>query len=251
MRQGSGELTELYLENGLMGGRLLCPRNLSPSPGKYLLAHDPASPARRGPGRADSPLPVPIFSAGSAPGGFLIAPPIPPTWSPGTRLSLRGPLGRGFTLPASARRVALVALSDTSARLRPLLLDALEQNASVVLVSELDLPDLPPEVEIQPVSALGDVVRWVDYLAIDVERESLPGLRDKLGLGRQAKVKFEAQAVSPSRSTFVARAPNEVLVVTPMPCGGMGDCGVCAVTARRGWKMACKDGPVFDLYVLV
>jgi len=33
----------------------------------------------------------------------------------------------------------------------------------------------------------------------------------------------------------------------PMPCGGLGDCGLCAVDLKRGWKLACKDGPVFDL----
>jgi hypothetical protein len=27
----------------------------------------------------------------------------------------------------------------------------------------------------------------------------------------------------------------------------MGKCGVCAVKVKRGWKMACVDGPVFDL----
>jgi hypothetical protein len=27
----------------------------------------------------------------------------------------------------------------------------------------------------------------------------------------------------------------------------MADCGVCGVKGRRGWRLACKDGPVFDL----
>ncbi len=226
VKQGTGELIELYLEDGLTGGRLLCPQNLIPSPGEYLLAHDPAS---------DAPLPVPVFNAGPVPGGFLVAPPIPLTWQPGATLSLRGPLGRGFSLPAAAQNVALASLGETAARLKPLLAAALRQGASVVLVSDLILPELPPEVEVQPLSALAEVAQWADYLAIDASRESLPGLREKLGIGEQAKVPFEAQ----------------VLVVTPMPCGGLADCGVCAVTVRRGWKMACKDGPVFDLDELV
>ena len=198
---GTGELTELYLENGLRGGRLLCPHSLIPAPGQYLLAQDLAS---------DSPLPAPVFNAGSMPGGFLAAPSVPQTWQPGTTLSLRGPLGRGFSLPISARRIALVSLGETPARLKPLLVTALEQNAALVLVSDLDLPDLPPEVEIQPVSALAEVAHWADYLAIDIARESLPELREMLGLGRQAQVTFEAQA----------------LIVTPMPCGGLAECGV-------------------------
>jgi hypothetical protein len=226
MKQGTGQLTELTLENGLTGGRLLCPQSLIPFPGQYLLAHEPVS---------DSPLPAPVFSAGSFPGGFLVAPPLPPTWRPGTSLSLRGPLGRGFSMPASARCIALVALGDTAARLKPLLAVALEQSALVALVSDLDFPDLPPEVEVQPVSALRNVAQWADYMALDLYRESLPGLREMLGLGEEAGVKMEAQA----------------LVLTPMPCGGIAECGVCAVTARRGWKLACKDGPVFDLTELI
>jgi len=90
MQQGTGELVELFLENGLRGGRMLCPQNLIPAPGQYLLVYDPAS---------NDPLPTPVFNVGSIPGGFLAAPPIPPMWQPGTTLSLRGPLGRGFSLP--------------------------------------------------------------------------------------------------------------------------------------------------------
>ena len=234
VKQGTGELVELYLENGLTGGRLLCPQNLFPGPGQYLLAHD-GSPVRRGLGRADTPLPAPAFNAGSIPGGFLIAPPIPQTWKPGMALSLRGPLGCGFSLPVSARYVALATLGETSARLKPLLTAALESGAAVVLVSDLDLSDLPPEVEIQPVSALAEVSRWADYLALDLPRESLPGLRMQLGIDEQTRVRDDAQ----------------ILVRTPMPCGGMGECGVCAVTVRRGWKMACKNGPVFYLNELI
>jgi NAD(P)H-flavin reductase len=222
MGQASGELVEIYLENGLTGGRLLCPPKLIPAPGQYLLAHNPTS---------DAPLPAPVFSAGSVPGGFMTAPPIPGRWQPGISLTLRGPLGRGFALPPSARCVALAALGETPARLRPMLVDALRQNASVVLVSDLELPDLPPEVEIQSVAGLVEVMKWADYIALDLLRASLPGLREKLGLTVQARFKLDAQA----------------LVLTPMPCGGIAECGVCAVAARRGWKMACKDGPVFDL----
>lgn len=226
VKQGTGELVELYLEGGLTGGRLLCSQNLIPAPGKYLLAHDPAS---------NAPLPAPVFGAGSVPGGFLLAPPVPQTWQPGTTLSLRGPFGRGFSLPDSACNVTLAALGETSARLKPLLFDALNQGAPVVLVSDLDLPDLPPEVEIRPVAVLAEVIRWADYLAMDIPRESLSGLREMLGFSEQARVRSEAQA----------------LVVAPMPCGEMGECGVCAVPARRGWKMTCKDGPVFDLSDLI
>ena len=222
MRVGTGELIELSLENGMTGGRLLCPQDLIPAPGQYLLAHDPAS---------DAPLPAPIFNAGFAPGGFLLAPPIPADWRPGATLSLRGPLGHGFNLPPSARRLALVAVNGNPHRLLALLAPALAQGADVTLLTESILDNLPADVEAQPLAGLSDAVGWADFLAIDVMRESLLGLWKMLGFGEQAKVPLDAQA----------------LVVAPMPCGGLAECGVCAVAVRRGWKMACKDGPVFNL----
>ncbi len=230
MGLSTGELVEIYLDNGLTGGRLLCPQNVVPGQGQYLLAHDPAS---------NAPLPVPIFSAGSVPGGFLVAPPIPPDWRPGISLSIRGPLGRGFSLLPSARSVALVALGETVARLKPLLASALEQDASVVLVSDLALEDFPSEVEIQPVTGLAEVAQWADYMAFDLPRESLLGIREMLELDEEDEVKFDRP---PSRA-----GEAQALVVTPVPCGGIAECGVCAVRLRRSWKLACKDGPVFDL----
>ncbi|MBI3152940.1 MAG: hypothetical protein HYZ21_12455, partial [Chloroflexi bacterium] len=38
----------------------------------------------------------------------------------------------------------------------------------------------------------------------------------------------------------------QVLIRTQMPCGALAECGICAVMVGQQWKMACKDGPVFD-----
>jgi hypothetical protein len=222
VKQAVCELVEIHLVNGLTGGRILCPSEMIPSPGQYLLAHDPAS---------DALLPVPIFQAGWIPHGFIIAPPIPEAWKPETRLSLRGPLGHGFDLPASARHVALVAVDGNPYRLLPLLELALTNKAAVTLLSYTVPASLPAEVEVQPVTVLPEAADWADYLAIDVVRESLPVLWKLIGEGEQVWTLKDAQG----------------LVLTPVPCGGMAACGVCAVNTRRGWKMACKDGPVFRL----
>ena len=61
-------------------------------------------------------------------------------------------------------------------------------------------------------------------------RENLSRLRETLGKQNQVAAGIGAQ----------------VLVRTPVPCGGAGECGVCAVTFRSEWRLACKDGPVFD-----
>jgi len=49
-----------------------------------------------------------------------------------------------------------------------------------------------------------------------------------------------------NQNQVIARWGAQVLVRTPVPCGGIAECGVCAVTLKSEWKLACKDGPVFD-----
>lgn len=227
MQNGHGQVVEIRAGTASPAARLACASNLIPAPGQYLLACLPGS---------DDPLPAPVFSAGSTPDGFLAAPPLPANWTPGMQLLLRGPLGHGFSLPSSARRVVLVALEQSSpARLLGLLSRALEQTAAVVLASKAIPANLPAEVEVQPLANLPEIVRWADYLAVDALRAQLPGLSACLGLSGQARLPCEAQ----------------VLVFTPMPCGALADCGVCAVPIRRGHLLACKDGPVFSLAELL
>ena len=220
MQTGQGQLVELILQDGLRSARLSCPGNLIPSPGQYLLAGDDSA----------SLLPVPLFYTDSTPSGFIAAPPLPDSWNPGHKIRLRGPLGRGFTLPVAARRVVLAAYDDMPARLLGLIRPALKQNAAVVLVCDSVSDSLPDEVEVQPSSALSEVCEWADYLALDVTRGNLPELRQRLGKLNQVSALKEAQ----------------VLIHTPMPCGGIAECGVCAVSLQSNWRMACKDGPVFD-----
>ena len=219
MKNGEGQLAEIYLDSG---GRLICPPEFVPAPGQYLLAHAFAS---------DSPLATPIFFSESSPDGFRSAPPLPSEWNPGSRLYIRGPLGRGFTLPTSARHVALVAFDRSPARLRGLIPLALKQDASIALVSESVPEDLPEEVEVQPLRSFEEISHWADYIAFDVARESLSELLEKLGGKNQLPTKFEAQ----------------VLVRAPMPCGALAECGVCALVINRDWLMICKHGPVFEL----
>jgi hypothetical protein len=162
MHTGKGQVLELILEDGSRLVRVACPSNLVPSPGQYLLAGD----------GSDAPLPVPLFYTDSAPQGFIAAAPLPDSWSPGLKLNLRGPLGRAFTLPSSARRVGLIAFDATSARLKGLIQPALQQGAAVVLVCESAPDNLSDDVEVQPISALNDVVEWADYVAA-MSREKL------------------------------------------------------------------------------
>lgn len=225
MKSGKGQALEIYLDGS---AHIHCPSDLIPAPGQYLLAS----------AASDSPLAVPIFLSESTPDGFRAAPPLPSAWTPGTRLQFRGPFGHGFALPTSARRVALIAFDDSPARLRGLIAPALKQSAAITLVCDSAPEDLSEDVEIQPLKYLNEIWKWADYAALDVARENLPRLMEMLGYDRAER----------SRS-----APREaqVLIRTSMPCGTSAECGVCAVNMRGGWKMACKDGPVFNLNELL
>jgi dihydroorotate dehydrogenase electron transfer subunit len=159
---------------------------------------------------------------------------------PGQGLTLRGPIGRGFKLPTGTRRVALVALGGTPARLLPVARQALEKNAGVTLYADFmpqaaALRDLPLAAEVYPLAYAAEAAAWADYLAIDAPIERLASLPAMFGLEKGRPLACAGQ----------------VLVYTPMPCGGLAECGMCAVRTRKKWSLACKDGPVFDLADLV
>jgi dihydroorotate dehydrogenase electron transfer subunit len=231
--QAEGKVVELILVDGQSSARIACPAGLIPPPGAYVLAYPPGS---------DQPLATAVFAAryfgdstNYGTGNFLIAPPAPRSWTAGMPLFLRGPLGHGFGMPASARRVALVAFDSSPRRLLTLMDAGFERTAAITLVCENSLDDLPLQVEVQPLRALAEVCSWADYLAFDIARESIPVLKQTLVNIKSLKLPGEAQ----------------VLIRTPMPCGAMADCGVCGVELRGGIKLACDDGPVFDLRSMI
>jgi dihydroorotate dehydrogenase electron transfer subunit len=221
-----GRIIEIWEESGSLAGRIACPAKAVPAAGQYLLASDPLDRA--------APLPTCLFPSSAAADGFACSPGLPRAWQPGTSLALSGPLGRGFSLPDTARQTAFAALGGHPAALRPLIGQALARGCAATLFAdrlEDDLGRWPTALEVYPLAALPDCLAYADFLALEAAPALLAGLRARLGLGSGARLPFAAQA----------------LVMTPYPCGGIADCGVCAVRTRRGWKLACKDGPVFDL----
>ncbi len=223
--QGEGQVSELVLLDGAASARIGCPPGLVPLPGQYVLAYEPGS---------MSPLSTVLFRSATFSNGFVAASPLPSTWRPGTQLQMRGPLGHGFSLPASAQHIALVAFRCSSRVLLSLLDLPLAQHAAVTWVGDRLPEDLPLQVEAQPPHALQDVCKWADYVAFDLPREALPEL----------KAIYHADRTS-------LKAPSQALVRTPMPCGALAACGVCTVDSAGGPLLACEDGPVFDLAQLL
>jgi hypothetical protein len=225
VRTYQGIVRQVQLNHwGHAGAWIACPQAAIPAPGQYLIG--------RAIDEREATLGTALFAAGRDEDGFLAAAPIPSVWEPGARLELRGPTGRSLHLPDHTKRLALLALGETPTRLLPFAALALDRpETSVALFTDANLPWLPAALEAQSLQSVPEALTWADFLAVDIPLQSLAGLRHILGLGTGDRL----------------TCPGEVLIETPVPCGGLADCGACAVPGRRGWKMACKDGPVFDI----
>ena len=219
MRLYSSQVIEILSIAGQLSARLSCPPQAVPKPGQFVLAKD-----------QEAILPVPLFLNELSPQGFIAAPFVPTHWIPGTSLNLFGPHGNGFNIPDNLRHLGLIALGKTVARLLPLVYEALSQHTDVALFTNNPLPAIPYALEVFPLSMLKDYFSWADYIALDLHIESIPDLRSILGLPGQL------------------HCPAQALILTHMPCGGLGGCGVCALhSSTRKYKLACSDGPVFSL----
>jgi hypothetical protein len=227
MGQGIGRVSEVRLgSGGKIELSISCPASLIPSAGQFVLGLDASD--------LDEVIRTPLFRIEKSQREFWASPLYPVKWGPGTNLNLIGPVGHGFNLPHNIERLGMITLGNTIARLLPLVNQSTATQTNMTLFTDLKTPMLPTAVEVYPLALLKDTLDWPDYLVLDMPAELLPGLRGLLGL----------------QDTDWLPCPAQVLVTTPMPCSGMAKCGACAVRGRRGWKLACEDGPVFDLNML-
>jgi dihydroorotate dehydrogenase electron transfer subunit len=209
-------------------------------------------------------VPRPFFPIELEDEGFsLLLPPGNPLrrLQPGDELECVGPRGKGFKLPPTAQNLLLLAQSSGFGLaeqqngvtfLLTLIDQALAAKRNVFLLHEapsaaqLFLPQgLPPDVEVRlftadgslgqkgaALDALPELAQWADQVyavgALEWYTALVRGLeehrlrvRDNLAWG------LAAQEI--------------------MPCGA-GVCGGCAIETRRGYRLCCTQGPVFDLY---
>jgi dihydroorotate dehydrogenase electron transfer subunit len=153
----------------------------------------------------------------------------PPEWQPGTSINIQGPLGNGFHPPSLATKIALLAMDALlSDRLHALMLQSLSRGLAVAWVADSIPEQFPPQVELLATSELVEAVTWSDYSAAAAALNDLGAFLNKFDRSAELKKKVD------------------VLIDTPMVCGN-ARCGVCAVETKKGFKLACKDGPVFKL----
>jgi dihydroorotate dehydrogenase electron transfer subunit len=154
----------------------------------------------------------------------------------GDELDLLAPLGHAIEFASSARHILLIGEDTRIAQLIASAHAAVAQGREVVLVSSSTLNNFPvhllsPEIEYRSEEGLNsEVIAWADSIIASGSAEFYRALA---GAIRATRYRLEPGFA-------------RVLVDLPMPCG-TGACCACAVDTARGIRLACVDGPAFDL----
>ena len=175
----------------------------------------------------------------------------------GDTLDALGPFGQPFELGAATRTLLLVGAGPGLAALLQLARAASARSCAVTLLAGADTADLlpppfllPGEIEYQtflPLQVadfrsqsesgaqpaaynLQSAITWADQICVALPRAQLAGLG---AIIRSVKYRWE-------------RGFASALLDGPLICG-VGACAACAIELRKGSRLLCSDGPVFDL----
>ena len=229
MQTYSAHVSEIKLNfDNQLTARIECHKKAIPSPGRYLMAWDKSD--------MDAVLGIPLFASEVSDHSFLTSPPVPPNWQPGTELLMRGPLGHGYNLPTDRKRIGLAAFECTIARLIPIINVYLPLKSDIALFTDCAIPTLPSAIEVHALSKLQSALLWPDMLYIDIGHKNINSLRQKLNIEGNIETILGA---------------SQILVSSPMPCGGLADCGICTLKGARSNLLICKNGPVFDFNKII
>jgi len=170
---------------------------------------------------------------------------------PGEMLDIIGPLGNGFfvrwSTVRSPRSTILIAGGVGVAPLVALAQDLIKKKSKVIVIigaktgshilCEKELKELGCEIKI----ATEDGSRGHKGLATDILRNTKHETRTTIyACGPAAMLKTVAKIAE------AKRVPCQVSMEERMACG-VGVCLGCPVKIKSGgYKMVCKDGPVFD-----
>jgi dihydroorotate dehydrogenase electron transfer subunit len=177
------------------------------------------------------------------------------TRQPEDRLDVIGPLGAGFPFDAHIRNLLLVSDSQAIGPLLGQMERAVAGGVSVTLAlggsraaKLYPVSLLPPAVEVQlatqngslgqrgPVTdLLPDLLRWADRVCACGTNSLYRTLQRQT-----AEIRLAA-----SQPGFL----YGLALPGPLACG-VGACYGCSLETRSGLKLACIDGPVFDLMTL-
>ncbi|MCB0192269.1 MAG: hypothetical protein KDJ65_10035 [Anaerolineae bacterium] len=167
------------------------------------------------------------------------------------KLDVIGPFGQGFDLPNGVQNLLLVSDSQDMAPLPALMTQAVAMGLSVTMAlggrratTLYPVAALPPVVEFQAATLDGslghhgpitdllpDLLRWADRVCAVGSTHLYQTLR------------IQAEQI---RFSLPADFAFGLVTDVPLPCG-VGACLACVRHTQAGLRLACIDGPVFDL----
>lgn len=162
----------------------------------------------------------------------------------GDSLDALGPMGKGFTVPDSAKRLLLIAGGLGIAPLRFLVDESSKKGCEVTLLyGTASKNRYPAELIPQAVKQ------------VDVTEDGSIGIRGKVTevlseFVAQADQIFACGPVAMYRAMTqipsLQSQPVQVSLEMRMACG-FGVCYGCTIRTKQGLKQVCKNGPVFNL----
>jgi dihydroorotate dehydrogenase electron transfer subunit len=162
----------------------------------------------------------------------------------GSSLDLLGPLGKGFTIKPSSRKLLLVAGGIGIAPLVFLVEKALNEGCSLTMLmgvrdASLLYPRsmLPPSIELVTTTEDGSEGRR--GMVTELMDDFVDHADQIFACGPVAMYKSIA-------SQHLGRNLIQVSLEERMGCG-VGACYSCTIKTRIGLMQVCRDGPVFDL----
>ena len=165
----------------------------------------------------------------------------------GEAIDLLGPLGRGFEIFPASQKLLLVAGGIGIAPLVALAEHAVASGRSVTLLIGVKTAThiyphrlLPSEVEV--VIATEDGSSGHRGMVTDLIPQFIPQVDQVFACGPLPMY----QKMAAGMGGQLSDKPCQVLLEVVMGCG-VGACLSCTVETGHGQRLACKDGPVFEL----
>ncbi len=169
----------------------------------------------------------------------------------GQKVQLLGPLGNGFTVNSSSRRLVLIGGGMGIAPLNFLAQTTVSQGKTVTLLmgaktDSLLYPQrlLPAEVSVSVATEDGSAGHH--GLITEIIERHAPTADQVFACGPSPMYRQMAM----NRRKYGLDMPVQVSLEARMACGH-GVCYSCTLKTRQGLKQVCKDGPVFHLNELI
>ena len=165
----------------------------------------------------------------------------------GLEWAIRGPLGTPATIDPAARHVAFIAQGSGIATLIAVLRETAERGVRVTLMAgaenawQLYPSRLLPE-GVREMTATDDGSAGVRAPVTHL----LPQVQDDADILIAAGPSSLLKNLARMRNDGLLTIPTTVLMLPRMDCRN-GECGECAVQTESGPRLACIDGPAFDL----